>query len=408
MPPLKEVIPVLEISSYKDWKEFGKWYWHLIKRQYDINDEMKKVLKWLIRPTMSIEDKARMVYLFVISEIRYVAWEYGIHGWKPYRASTIFARRFGDCKDKSTMINVLLNELGIESYPVLIYADESKGKDDLTLPMVEHFNHCISYVPLNKENGIWLDGTAAFNAAGTLPGMDADADVFLINEEGGEIKHTPALTEKDNIRQENNTIRIDKNGDALLEMELVFTGDRGSDFRYYLLNPARRNLVIERMLGGRYGGTKVSSVKTSKLANLEMPASFWVSAEIPKFANKKEADLSFKTIIFPQELSYLTTQSERQFDLVLPLHRYPYKDMTKTEFILPINTQVKSLPENINLNNKFGSFTLDYKITDNKVIMTEVISIKTRRILKEDYKEFREFCNRISREEKREIIFTTE
>jgi hypothetical protein len=288
MPPLKETAPLLQVSSYpageQGWKEFGKWYWNLIKRQYDITDEMRNTLKPSIKSTTPIIVKIWVVYDYVIRNIRYVAWEYGIHGWKPYRASTIFARRFGDCKDKATMINVFLNDMGIRSYPVLIWGDESRGKDDLTLPMVEHFNHCISYVPLDNGKELWLDGTAAC-ALGTLPAGDTDAKVLVLNETGGEIKEIPALGPADNSRKETNTLRIDKKGNARLNMKLIFQGERDSGIRYYFFNEAKNNLLMERILGNLYGGTEVTSVKTSELSELETPLSVAVEANIPQFAH---------------------------------------------------------------------------------------------------------------------------
>jgi tetratricopeptide (TPR) repeat protein len=442
MPPLEETAPMLQVSSYpageKGWKEFGKWYWNLIKRQYDITDEMRDALKPYIKPAAPVEAKIWVAYTYVISEIRYVAWEYGIHGWKPYRASTIFARRFGDCKDKATMINVFLNDMGITAYPVLIYAEESKGKDDLTLPMVEHFNHCISYVSLENGQELWLDGTAVFNAMGTVPAADTDSKVVVLNETGGVIKEIPPLSPADNSRREMNTVRIDKKGNARLNIKLLLKGERAGEIRYYFFNPAKRNLLMERMLGALYGGTEVTSVKTSRLEELETPASVTVEANIPKFAQAKEdtperpadslsagKDLSFKAVLFPpsrlgrdsaiapQGLSGLAALSERKFDLLLPINRFPYEDSIRNEFILPLDAQVKSIPENVELATKFGTFKITYEITpaanagDNeRIVFTEKVTLKTRRISAKDYKEFREFVNRIAREEEREITIT--
>lgn len=408
MPPLSEVVPVLQVSTYKDWKEFGKWYWHLIKRQYDITEEMRQfLLQYVVHPLMNNEEKINAVYNFIIGTIRYVAWEYGIHGWKPYRASTIFARRFGDCKDKTTLINVFLNELNIKSYPVLIYAEDIKGEDDLTLPMVEHFNHCITYVVLNNGKEFWLDGTAVFNRMGLLPAEDTNAKVFVINEEGGEIKQISPNQPADNGRREKNIIRVNLKGNTRLETEVTFIGEQATNLRYLLFNPSKRNLVIERMFSLRYGGTQITSLETDGLERLDTPVGLTVTASIPNFLAKQQKNFIFKPVIFPQELSSLITQSERKFDLLLPRRQYPYEDNIQTEFIMPFNTQVKSIPENIDLNNKFGSFMLHYQVENDRIIFTEKVSLNTQRINKEDYKAFRDFCNLIMREEDREIIITS-
>ena len=56
----------------------------------------------------------------MIRNTRYVALEFGIHGWKPYRAHEVVSRGFGDCKDKGSLINAVLAAAGIEARVVLL------------------------------------------------------------------------------------------------------------------------------------------------------------------------------------------------------------------------------------------------------------------------------------------------
>ena len=98
-------------------------------------------------------EQVRAVYDYVATQIRYVAWEFGIHGYQPYNAATIFARRFGDCKDKSILMTTLLDRLGIEAHPVLVQAAALRGEQDLSTPLLTHFNHCIVFVPGLRSDG---------------------------------------------------------------------------------------------------------------------------------------------------------------------------------------------------------------------------------------------------------------
>jgi len=54
---------------------------------------------------------------FVQQNIRYVAIELGV-GRRPGRTAAvdIFHHRYGDCKDKATLMGTMLNEIGIDSY----------------------------------------------------------------------------------------------------------------------------------------------------------------------------------------------------------------------------------------------------------------------------------------------------
>src|SRR5260370_17286965 len=58
-------------------------------------------------------------------DVRYVAIEVGIGGYQPHPADAIFHNRYGDCKDKVTLLSTMLHEIGIESYYVLV--DDRRG-----------------------------------------------------------------------------------------------------------------------------------------------------------------------------------------------------------------------------------------------------------------------------------------
>jgi transglutaminase-like putative cysteine protease len=59
--------------------------------------------------------KIAAIYRFVTTDVRYEAWEFGVHGYKPYSTRVIHERRHGDCKDKALLLCALLGEIGVEA-----------------------------------------------------------------------------------------------------------------------------------------------------------------------------------------------------------------------------------------------------------------------------------------------------
>ena len=53
---------------------------------------------------------------FAQRDIRYVAIEIGIGAYQPHAARDVLLNRYGDCKDKVTLLAAMLQEVGIESY----------------------------------------------------------------------------------------------------------------------------------------------------------------------------------------------------------------------------------------------------------------------------------------------------
>ena len=108
-PPSTEVLRHVHVSTYKSWDEMGAWYWGLVKDQFTADDEVRRRVAEITKGLKTTErDKVNAIYDYVVQKTRYVALEFGIHGFKPYRCAQIFARGFGDCKDKATLIVTML------------------------------------------------------------------------------------------------------------------------------------------------------------------------------------------------------------------------------------------------------------------------------------------------------------
>ena len=120
MPGTAETAPYLHVSTYATWGEVGAWYWHLVEDQLAADDDVRRTARGLVTPGMTDEARVRAVYDFVVENTRYVGLEFGIHGYKPYKVTQVLARRFGDCKDKASLLVALLREVGVPADLVLV------------------------------------------------------------------------------------------------------------------------------------------------------------------------------------------------------------------------------------------------------------------------------------------------
>lgn len=105
----------------------------------------------------SDHEKAAAIYNWVQNHIRYVAFEDSLGGFIPREAATVYRRRFGDCKDMSSLLRAMCKAAGMDARYVWI------GTRDIpysfrTTPVTGAFNHMICAV---KTEGRWtfLDGT---------------------------------------------------------------------------------------------------------------------------------------------------------------------------------------------------------------------------------------------------------
>ncbi|NEL80598.1 MAG: transglutaminase domain-containing protein, partial [Xanthomonas perforans] len=94
---------------------------------------------------------------FVQGEIRYVGLDMGENSHAPHTPEVTLRNRYGDCKDKATLLIALLQLAGIRAEPVLVSSDKGHGLD-LRLPSPYAFDHVVVRAHL-PQGEVWVDAT---------------------------------------------------------------------------------------------------------------------------------------------------------------------------------------------------------------------------------------------------------
>jgi hypothetical protein len=152
-------------------------------------------------------------------EVRYTGIEFGAARLIPEYPSETLRRRFGDCKDKSTLLVAALRAAGIDAYLALLSAgdDQDIAPD---LPGLGMFDHAIVYVPgaADAAGGgsadLWIDATSENARVGTLPAADTNRLALVIRDGETGLTRTPALRSQDNRQVETREFQLAEYGPA--------------------------------------------------------------------------------------------------------------------------------------------------------------------------------------------------
>jgi tetratricopeptide (TPR) repeat protein len=406
MPPAQEFAPLLEISTFGSWNEFSRWYWNLIKRQFESSPEIARKVRELTSGKETELERLRALYDFVVTDIRYNAWEFGVHGFKPYNAAAVFTRRFGDCKDKATLLCVLAREAGITGHPVLIYANPLRHEEDLTLPMVNHFNHCIAYFPASESRpALFLDGTAQHHGLDELPSMDRGARVLVVREDSGLIEQIPWNVPEEVAVEEEWTAALAADHSAELKVRLVARGDYAVSLRQAFEVAGQRQAALERIFGRRFSGSSIVSESFSGLESLVEPVTMAVTVRVPRFAVASPEGLA---VAMPEDffdmgrsLGALGALEARRHDVLLGA---PRRSRLRAVLLLPAGVGAKAAPEERAVESRFGRFQFSFSEGAGRLELERLIEITSPRVPAADYPAFRELAAGLERLRAERII----
>lgn len=127
------------------WQSIGEWYQELAKGRLVATPEIAAKASELTAGKADFFDKAETIADFVQDQVRYFVIEMGIGGYQPHFAGDIFHNRYGDCKDKATLLSAMLSSVGIHS--ALMMVDTSRGVIDPDAPSIVG-NHMIAAIEI--------------------------------------------------------------------------------------------------------------------------------------------------------------------------------------------------------------------------------------------------------------------
>jgi transglutaminase-like putative cysteine protease len=399
MPGAAETTPYLHLSTYATWSEVAAWYWHLIEDQLAADDDLRRTARGLVTPGMSDGARVRAVYDFVVENTRYVGLEFGIHGYKPYKVTQVLARRFGDCKDKASLMVALLREVGVPAELVLVRTRRG-GRLDPQPASLAVFDHAIVYVP---ELDRYLDGTAEFAGPTELPTEDQGVMVLRVGAGGGKLTETPIFPSATSRVERRWQVAVDPGGDARIDESLSIRGAAAAGWREHYQTPGERAERYGRVWDGRFPGARLISVEMPGIGDRDAPVTVRSAVSVPHFAQAISGQgISGRGLELPvsgRDPDFARTYarlSARRLDLVLA---YPWQHDEELTYRLPAGWHLLSgglgADAAREIGSAFGRFHLDVTADGDVVRVRSFLDVARARIAPDEYPRFRAFLGEI-------------
>lgn len=383
-----------------DWAAMGRWmYSSLINGTEELPQSTIDKIKMLTANETDVVKKARIVYKYVQEKTRYVSIQLGIGGWKPMLAKDVDRLGYGDCKALSNYTRALLKAVGIESYCTVIYAGNNTR--DLQKDFVSmQGNHMILALPYNN-NYIWLECTNQISPFGHQGNFTDNRYALVIKPDGGEMVRTHTYRPADNTQVSVCNLSLSAEGTLSGLLKRTSAGLQYDD-RYYLTRLSADEL--SKNYKKRFSHLNGLNLKKTELKNDSdnIRLTEELQVEVPAYGSNSGGRLIFSVNAFNQ-VSYVPVRYRSR---KMPLEvDYGYTDQDEIVINLPAGYTVEAMPQNVSFTEKFGAYTAEYLLTDaNKLTVKRTITLNEGLYPKEEYEKYREFRDKIARNENAKAV----
>ena len=406
-PGFTEIAQYVSVSTYANWDDLADWYWNLVEDQLVESPEIEAMVASLVEGVTDEREKISRIYEYVVRNTRYVGLEFGIHGYKPYRTSECFARRFGDCKDTASLMKVMLQLAGVESHLALVRTRDM-GRIRNTPASLAVFNHVIVWVP---SQNLYLDGTAGFSGSRELPSSDQGATSLLVLDgAGGRIHEIPWLPPESSQYETTLSARVELNDDGRPVIEgdgsVTASGIYAAGLRQTYESEEQRLQRFGEELAGGYPGIRVTTAEFTGLTDIEVDTSATFVFEGGEFVQLQAGELQVPLFARGNSLQRrFASASTRQMPLAIGA---PFTLRESASIQVPEGWQVTALPDSTTLESAFGRSVTSVHFEDGTLTTQWDFTLLVQQVEPADYPAFREFLTQVDQSIDRIARFASE
>jgi hypothetical protein len=357
--------------GFGSWADMGRWTDNLARGRLTPSAEIKQKVSDLTKSGSSQIEKMRTLARFMQKEIRYVAIQLGIGGWQPHAAPDVFTHKFGDCKDKATLLSSMLQEIGVESHYVLI--NTTRGAVTPETPATRWFNHVILAIKLPESAGdaslvavldhpklgklLIFDPTDEWTPFGQLRGELQANYALLVAGDGGDLLKLPQLPATLNGLAR--TAKLSLTSAGVLSGDFVEErkGDYGTRQRAALKSVAKdvdRIKFIETLLAHSLSTFQITKASIANLNQPDQPFQYQYSLIAQNYAKSAGNLLLVRPrVVGSNSTALLETKEPRNYPVEF---EGPYKNTDTIEIALPAGYEVDDLPPPVNADYSFASY----------------------------------------------------
>jgi hypothetical protein len=284
-----------------EWRALGQWTTTLEANRADPTPEITAKAQELVAGAPDFYSRLKNITEYIQKNIQYFVVLRGIGGMQAHYAGDIFRNRYGDCKDKTTLLIAMLQAVGIKAFYVPV--DDRRGVVDPDAPSLAG-NHMITaievpadvndarLIAMVKANDgkryLIFDPTNERTPVGNLPSYEQGGYGLLAAGAASQVIELPVLPPDANGKDRKGAFTLAADGSLTGSVETTSIGPQGAWLRIDLKETTEKEQRSELEKGVAYDlpGVVLDSYKYTQPSDLDKPLELDYKVTVPQYSHQ--------------------------------------------------------------------------------------------------------------------------
>jgi transglutaminase-like putative cysteine protease len=268
------------------WRALGQWVTKLEANRPDPSPEITAQTQSLIAGAPDFYTKLSRITEYIQKNIRYFIVMRGIGGLQANHAADIYHNKYGDCKDKTTLLISMLQAAGIHAFYVPV--DDRRGIVDPDAPSLVG-NHMITAIEIpadvqdarlqaivkarDGKRYLIFDPTNQRTPVGNLPYYEQGSWGTLSAGSASQVIALPVLDPDSSIKESKGSFTLTADGTLAGSVDTSQTGSAGANVRYLIkdTDEKERREYWERVVAETLPGVTLDAFQFVEPSALDKP-----------------------------------------------------------------------------------------------------------------------------------------
>lgn len=404
------------IRTFANWSDVARWMSEIEDPQMTVDDALAAKAHDLTDNLKTEFEKIRAISKYV-QQVQYISVQIGLGkggGYRPHTSTEVFAKSYGDCKDKANLMRAMLSVLKIPAYLVSITADDATYvRAEWASP--HQFNHCIIAIKIGDETKalsvvshptlgrlLIFDPTDPYTQVGDLPEEEQGSLALIDHKDTDALLKMPMFPAEMNRLERSVDVTLGPAGEITGKLNEKTLGQSAVAERARLrrLSAAQYNTMIESWISR--GATGAKSTKITPQDN-HQAGDFNLDVEFT--ANSYAQIMQGKLMVFKPAI--IGRLEQLSFTEGTRLHPYLIEATTYSETVkikLPQGFDVDEIPSATKIETEFGKYNANYVVNGDVLTFTRSLKLNRSTIPANKYETVRSFFVRVHAAEQSQVV----